>query len=56
MDLKDWRQVIEDFWWEKYGKIHFKINNRTREEIEELARRINKAHKTYIRENFDDDV
>lgn len=56
MDVKDWQRVIEDFWWEHYRKVHRNMNNRTREEIESLAKVIDKKHREHIRANYDDDV
>ncbi len=37
---KDLRQIIEDFWWETYGRSYKKMNQRTREELEALAKKL----------------
>ncbi len=37
---EDIRHVIKDFWQERYGSVHQRMNERTEEEIKELAKRI----------------
>ncbi len=43
MTQKEIERVILDFWWERYRSAHRPLNRRTRDEIEELAKRIAKA-------------
>ncbi len=50
MELRDWKELIEDFWWDRYGRVYKKMNERTHLEIEELAARVAKAHEREMRE------
>ncbi len=42
LSQKDIEDVIKDFWWGRYYPSYRRMNERTRSEIEELAKRLHK--------------
>ncbi len=50
MSERDWRELIELYWWDRYGPNLKRMNERTHREIEELAKRIAEKHQAEMAE------
>ncbi len=50
MSERDWRELIELFWWDKRGPSGRRMSERTHMEVDELARRIAAKHEAEMAE------
>ncbi len=50
MSERDWRELIELFWWDRHGRAYGRMNERTHADIEELAKKVAEKHQAEMAE------